>query len=58
MEDEAFDRAFFETLERSVEALPQAEREKLYRPCAERCVQGYVLGEMRRQFDECDGNLD
>jgi hypothetical protein len=58
MENETFDRTFFETLERSIETLPQAEREKLYRPCAEKCVQSYVLGEMRRQFDECGGDLD
>lgn len=58
MENEAFDRAFFETLERSAEALPQCEREKLYRPCAESCARGYALGELRRQFEECGGDLD
>lgn len=58
MENETFDRAFFETLERSMETLPRTEREKLYSPCAESCVQNYVLGEMQRQFDECGGDLD
>ena len=58
MENEAFDRAFLETLERSVEALPRQERARLYRHCAEQCAQGYVMGELRRQFVECGSDLD
>lgn len=38
MENETFDRAFFETLERNMETLPRTEREKLYRPCAEKTM--------------------
>lgn len=60
MENEAnvFERNFFETLEKTIETLPQETREELYRPCAVNCVQGYVLKEQKRQFDECNGDLD
>ena len=60
MENESmqFQRAFYETLERSIEALPQSARAALYRPCAVSCVQNYVLKEQQRQFAECNGDLD
>lgn len=58
MENKPFDRAFFETLERSIETLPQEDREKLYRPCAVSCVESYVLSIQQQQFDACGGDLD
>lgn len=55
---DAFNQSFFTALERSIEKLPQATREELYRPCAINCVQNFVLGEQQRQFSECGGELD
>ena len=57
-DSEIFDRAFYQTLEKSIERLPQCAREELYRPCAESCVKRYVLSEQQRQFDECGKDLD
>lgn len=57
-ETELFNRVFFETLESSIEKLPQDMREALYRPCAVNCVQNYVLKEQQRQFAECNGDMD
>lgn len=58
MENQAFDRAFLQTLERGIEALPQETRGALYRPCAESCANQYVLAVQQQQFDECGGDLD
>lgn len=58
MELKGFDKAFFETLERSIETLPQEERARIYRPCAVNCVESYVLNIQRQQFEECGGDLD
>ena len=58
MESKAIDKAFFETLERSIETLPGEERAKLYRPCAVSCVENYVLKIQQQQFNECGGDLD
>ncbi len=58
LDNEHFYKSFYQTLERSIAALPQTEREALYRPCAVACVQSYVLKEQQRQFAECGGNLD
>lgn len=55
---EAFNRAFCQTLERGVNALPAEMQAELYKPCAIGCVQNYVLKEQKRQFDECGGDLD
>ena len=57
-EMDAFNQAFYRTLERGIEALPQDVREELYRPCAVNCVQSFVLKEQQRQFAECGGDLD
>lgn len=51
-------KEFYRLLEKGIANLSSEEREKLYRPCAINCVRKYVLKEMQRQFDECDGNLD
>ena len=53
-----FNKAFFQTLEQGVGTLPAEEREKLFRPCAEQCAEGFVLKEQQRQFHECGGDLD
>lgn len=58
MESNAFDKSFFETLERSIEALPKDERARLYRPCAVSCVESYVLKVQQQQFEACGGDLD
>jgi hypothetical protein len=60
MQDETklFNQIFFETLESNIAKLPHAMQEDLYRPCAIHCVQNFVLGEQKRQFAECGGNLD
>lgn len=58
MENKDFDRAFYGTLERSIEALPAEERAKLYRPCGVGCAQNYVLKMQQQQFAECGGDLD
>lgn len=55
---DSFNRSFFQTLEISIGELPQNMREKLYRPCAIKCVNDFVLKEQQRQFTECNGNLD
>lgn len=58
MENKAFDKAFFETLEWSIDALPQEARAGLYRPCAVNCVERYVMKIQQQQFDACGGDLD
>lgn len=60
MENETglFERKFYETLEKNIEKLPQETREELYRPCAINCVQNFVLGEQKRQFEECNKDMD
>ena len=51
-------REFCRTLEEAAANLPDDVRAALYRPCAEACVKGSVLEELRRQFLECGGDLD
>ncbi len=58
MDTEKFNQEFYKTLEQGIAALPQEMRQELYRPCAEMCAGGFVLGEQQRQFEECGGDLD
>ncbi len=53
-----FLKDFYRCLESGIESLPDDMRARLYRPCAEGCVKRFVLGEQKRQFDECGGDLD
>ncbi|MDO5564424.1 MAG: hypothetical protein Q4F88_04265 [Eubacteriales bacterium] len=57
-ECEIFDKVFYQTLEKGIGSLPENLRSDLYRSCAENCVKKYVLPEQKRQFDECNGDLD
>jgi hypothetical protein len=52
------EKDFLKTLEDGIAELPQAEQAKIFRPCAENCAKGFVLTEMRRQFEECGSSLD
>lgn len=51
-------KGYYQQLESNIKSLPKEMREKLYRPCAENCVNAYVLKEQKRQFLECNGDLD
>lgn len=57
-EKKSFEKTFYQKLEEGIERLSSVERGNLYRPCAENCVKNTVLPELKRQFDECDGDLD
>jgi hypothetical protein len=52
------EKEFLNILEEGIAGLPQNERGKAFRCCAEKCANGFVMKEMRRQFDECGGSLD
>lgn len=52
------EKEFFRNLEAGLSELPQAQRAIAFKGCAERCVNEYVLKEMRRQFEECGCSLD
>ena len=52
------EKEFLKTLEDGIAKLPQSEQGKVFRGCAENCARGFVMKEMRRQFDECGGSLD
>lgn len=58
LKNEAFTKEFYHLLETSAETLPQKEKENLYRQCAIRCMDGYVLEEQKRWFEECNGDMD
>lgn len=47
------EQEFFKTLEDGISELQQDEQAKVFRQCAESCAKGFVLTEMRRQFEEC-----
>ena len=49
---------FVREMERGVAALPAEQRGEVYRPCAVNCVKDRVYTELKRQFDECGGDLD
>lgn len=51
-------KEYFQTLEKSFEALTPEVRGKIYSKCAENCVKGAVFDEQKRAFDKCGGNLD
>lgn len=51
-------RDFYRILEESIGKLPDEVRATLYRPSAVNCVKGFVLAELRRQFEECGCDLD
>ena len=57
-DDLSFTKDYYQRLEEGIEELPVEERERLYRPCAVRCVKDTVLKEQQRQFQECQGDLD
>ncbi len=52
------EKEFYHLMEEGIASLGKEECEKIYRPCAVNCVSKYVLKELQRQFDECNGNLD
>ncbi|WP_418991656.1 hypothetical protein [Alistipes sp.] len=58
MENLEHEKASYRVLEEEIGRLPAEVRARLYRPVAERCVKQYVLGELRRQFEECGCDLD
>lgn len=49
---------YFRTLEKSIEKIPLEYREKIYLPCAVNCVSNGVFQEQKRQFEECNGDMD
>lgn len=51
-------KALYRMLEEGVGKLPAEVRGTLYRPGAVDCVKGFVLKELRRQFEECGCDLD
>lgn len=51
-------KLYFQAIEDNLSQLPVEEQAKVYRPCAINCVKGAVLQELRRQFEECQCNLD
>lgn len=58
MDNMAFNQSFFKNLEASIAQMSPEEQGKQFRPCAEECARGFVLREMRRQFEERGGDLD
>lgn len=55
---ELFVKDFYKNLEDGIHDLPQAERSKLYKGCAENCVKKFVLPTQRKLFEECGNDLD
>lgn len=51
-------KSFYRILEEQIAKLPADVRGALYRPAAVDCVKGFVLAELRRQFEECGCDLD
>lgn len=51
-------KSFYRILEEQIGKLPADVRGTLYRPAAVDCVKGFVLTELRRQFEECGCDLD
>lgn len=49
---------YFQEIENNISALPLNERESIYRSCAINCVKDSVLAEQRRQYEECNGDMD
>jgi hypothetical protein len=52
------EKDFLTLMESGISTLPQAQQGIVFRGCAEKCARGFVLDEMRRQFEECGGTLD
>lgn len=57
-ENDEFIKEFYKILEGSIGMLPQNIREELYRPCGRNCANKFALMEQKRQFEECNGDLD
>ncbi|MCD8184566.1 MAG: hypothetical protein LUE99_17570 [Bacteroides sp.] len=49
---------YYQILEENITELSVEEQGKPYRPCAIDCVKDFVYKELKRQFDECEGDLD
>src|SRR5574344_892702 len=49
---------YYQTIENGINSLPREQQASIYRPCAIECVNAFVLKEQRRQFNECNNNLD
>lgn len=49
---------FLETLELGIAQLPEQEQAKVFKNCAIKCVEAYVMKVMRQQFEECGCSLD
>lgn len=52
------EQEYFEFLESGIAKLPEQEQAKIFKTCAEKCVEGTVLKVMRQQFEECGCSLD
>lgn len=49
---------FFVSLESGIAQLPEHEQAKVFKGCAVKCVEMYVMKTMRQQFEECGCSLD
>ena len=49
---------YFQEIEENISKLPLNEQEIIYRSCAINCVKDSVLMEQKRQYEECNGDMD
>lgn len=51
-------KKYYHAMEEGIKSLPAEAQEKLYKSCGMDCAKNFVLGEQKRQFEECHGDLD
>lgn len=51
-------KEYFNIMEKGIEKIPLEYREKIYRPCAINCVSGGVFEDNKKQFEECNKDID